>query len=241
MRFDDLGPGERCALHFGATTLVGDLTVPEHARGIILFVRGGGSSRSPRDAAAADRLHGEGFGTLWLDLLTAEERAVDEFTRRLRYDVGLLGARVVAAVDWIGRQDATEDLPIGILGSSIGAAAALVAAADRPGAVAAVVSRGGRPDLAGEALERVRCPTLLVVGGQDTVLEECNVEALNRMSSEVGMAVVPRATHLFEDDGDHAEATAHAVDWFDRHLVRWVSRSGVRLVDARLAPLVSLL
>jgi putative phosphoribosyl transferase len=133
-------------------------------------------------------------------------------------------------VDWLGRHEPTEDLPIGLLASSIGASAALVAASERPSTVGAVVSRGGRPDLAGAALARVRAPTLLIVGGHDTVLEDHNLDALHQLRTEVGFAVVPRATSLFEEDDTLAEATALATDWFDRHLVRWMTESGERLI-----------
>lgn len=235
MRFDDLAPpGEQIALHVGSSTLVGDLAVPEDPRGVIVFARGGqGAHDNPRDRVVAEQLQGRGFATLILELLTQEEHLVDDVTRRLRYDVGLLGARLVAVVDWLGRHPPTENLPIGLLASSIGAGAALVAAAERPSAVGAVVSRGGRPDLAGAALARVRAPTLLIVGGQDTVLEDHNLDALQQLRAEVGFAVVPRATHLFEEDETLAEATALATDWFDRHLIRWMTRSGERLVVSR--------
>jgi putative phosphoribosyl transferase len=237
MRFDDLAPpGESVALHVGSSTLIGDLAVPADPRGVIVFARGGqGAHDNPRDRAVAAQLQDRGFATLILELLTHEERLVDEVTRRLRYDVGLLGARLVAVVDWLGRHPPTEDLPIGLLASSIGAGAALVAASERPSMVGAVVSRGGRPDLAGAALARVRAPTLIIVGGQDTVLEDHNVHALHQLRTEVGFAVVPRATHLFEEEDALAEATALATEWFDRHLVRWTTQSGERLVVPRPA------
>lgn len=235
MPFDDLAPpGEPVALHVGTSTLVGDLAVPEDPRGVIVLARGGqGAHDNPRDRAVAARLQHRGFATLILELLTHEEHLADDVTRRLRYDVGLLGARLVAVVDGLGRSMSTEDLPIGLLASSIGAGTALIAAAERPSSIGAVVSRGGRPDLAGAALARVRAPTLLIVGGQDTVLEDHNLEALHQLRTEVGFAVVPRATHLFEGEEALAEATALATEWFDRHLVRWMTESGERLVVPR--------
>jgi dienelactone hydrolase len=199
------------ALELAGAAVGGTLTEPEEARGLVVFAHGSGSSRfSPRNRQVADVLHGTGLATLLVDLLTEEEEQVDLRTRELRFDIGLLGERVTAAVDW-----ATErGLPIGAFGASTGAAAALVAAAERPVAVRAVVSRGGRPDLAGEALRRVGAPTLLIVGGADPVVLDLNREAMEQMTAETSLEVVPGATHLFEEPGALDRVAELARDWF---------------------------
>lgn len=204
----------------GAIVLDGDLGLPADARAVVLFAHGSGSSRfSPRNRHVARLLNEGRLATLLVDLLTAEEEAVDISTRGLRFDIPLLAARLAAAIDWLGREPAAADLPIGCFGSSTGAAAALVAAVDRPEAVAAVVSRGGRPDLAGPALPRVAAPTLLIVGGEDRQVLDLNRAALARLACEKQLAIVPGATHLFEEPGALDEAARLARAWFERWLI----------------------
>jgi dienelactone hydrolase len=208
------------AIPAGAAELAGTLAVPPGASGIVAFAHGSGSSRfSPRNRAVAAALNDAGLGTLLFDLLTEREGLVDERTRALRFDIPLLGARLIAAVDWLRDRDETRELPLGLFGASTGAAAALVAAAARPGAVSAVVSRGGRPDLAGEALPRVRSPPLLIVGGQDTPVIAMNRDAAARMRAETDVVIVPGATHLFEEPGTMDRVIDHAERWFRRWLV----------------------
>ena len=204
----------------GTAQLVGDLGIPDDARGVVLFAHGSGSSRhSRRNQYVAQRLRDAGFGTLLLDLLTMAEAAVDERTQIHRFDIRLLAQRLVGAVDWLAANPSTAGYDIGCFGASTGGAAALVAAAERPGQVAAVVSRGGRPDLAGEALARVRVPTLLIVGELDTVVLELNREAMQRMTgAEVVLQIVPGATHLFEEPGKLDVVTDLTSEWFARHL-----------------------
>ena len=199
--------------------LDGDLVLPRDALGIVLFAHGSGSSRhSPRNREVASVLQEARLGTLLMDLLTAEEDEADRRTGHLRFDIGLLGARLVAAVDWAAAQPWGEDTALGLFGASTGAAAALVAAARRPDVVRAVVSRGGRPDLAGQALESVRAPILLIVGGNDPVVLRLNQDALARLRVEKRLVVVPGATHLFEEPGTLAEVARLARDWFVEHL-----------------------
>lgn len=204
----------------GTTTLMGDLRVPLSAQGLVIFAHGSGSSRfSSRNRQVADALGERGFATLLLDLLTPEEEAVDVQTAEHRFDIARLGPRVSAAADWAATQRADlADLPIGCFGASTGAAAALMAAAERPATIAAVVSRGGRPDLAGEALRRVAAPTLLIVGGHDEPVIELNREAMRHMHAHVTLEIVPGATHLFEEPGALEEVTRLTGDWFTRHL-----------------------
>jgi putative phosphoribosyl transferase len=199
--------------------LEGSLTLPEEARGLVLFAHGSGSSRhSPRNRYVAEILQAAGLGTLLMDLLTQDEDAVDQFTRQFRFDIGLLADRLAGALDWLKQQPDARELPIGLFGASTGAAAALQAAAARPNRVRAVVSRGGRPDLAGEALAHVRAPTLLIVGADDTPVIPLNDAALRRMEAPAEMRLVPGASHLFEEPGTLAAASALARDWFVRHL-----------------------
>ena len=201
--------------------LAGDLDVPAEQRGVVVFAHGSGSGRfSPRNRAVAAGMRAGGLGTLLLDLLSSEEEAEDLRTRRLRFDIPLLAERVVGAIDWLGARPETSHLPIGCFGASTGAAAALIAAADRPGRVSAVVSRGGRPDLAGEALRRVTAPTLLIVGGADTEVIALNRAAGEAMSPDVDvrLEIVPGAGHLFEEPGSLEQVTASARDWFAAHL-----------------------
>jgi dienelactone hydrolase len=198
--------------------LAGDLVVPAEATGIVLFAHGTGSSRhSPRNRLVAQTLNEAAIGTLLMDLLTRDEELFDRATGELRFDISLLARRLVAAVDWL-RAGPAVDLPIGLFGASTGAAAALVAAAKRPDEIAAVVSRGGRPDLAGPALAEVRAPTLLIVGSLDRVVLELNQRALELLPAEEQLAVVPGATHLFEEPGTLEEVARLAAEWFTRHL-----------------------
>lgn len=200
--------------------LEGDLTVPHGARGLVVFAHGSGSSRhSPRNRFVAQVINDAGLGTLLMDLLTVEEEREDEVTRELRFDIGLLARRVAQVVEWAAGQEELAGLKIGLFGSSTGAAAALVAAAGlRPEAVQAVVSRGGRPDLAGAALPRVHCPTLLLVGGHDDVVIGMNEEAQARMRCRTELVIVPGATHLFEEPGTLEQVADLAAEWFGRHL-----------------------
>ena len=199
--------------------LEGTLSVPREATGVVLFAHGSGSSRhSPRNRFVAAELQQAGLGTLLIDLLSAEEERVDARTGELRFDIGLLARRVVAATDWLAKQAAANGLPIGCFGASTGAAAALVAAAERPDVVAAVVSRGGRPDLAGDALGRVRAPTLLIVGGNDEVVLDLNRQAQATLRAETKLEIVPGATHLFPEPGKLERVAELARDWFTRHL-----------------------
>ncbi len=203
----------------GAVTLPGNLRVPRGAHGIVLFSHGSGSSRfSPRNRYVARALGEAGLATLLFDLLTAREELEDEIDARLRFDIGFLAQRLGAATDWLLRERSLASLRLGYFGSSTGAAAALVAAAMRPSSVAAVVSRGGRPDLAGEALERVFSPTLLIVGGDDLEVIELNERALRRLPCEKSIVIVPGATHLFEEAGALDEVARLAADWFVRRL-----------------------
>lgn len=201
----------------GDATLAGDLVVPNAARGLVVFAHGSGSSRrSPRNRAVARVLQDAGLATLLLDLLTAEEEAVDQQTRHLRFDIALLARRLVAATDWLQQEEVPRRC--GYFGASTGAAAALVAAAERPQVVAAVVSRGGRPDLAGASLAKVHCPTLLIVGGADYQVMELNQQALTQLPATSSLESVPGATHLFEELGALEAVARLARDWFQRHL-----------------------
>jgi putative phosphoribosyl transferase len=203
--------------------LEGTLGVPSDVSGIVLFAHGSGSSRfSPRNRYVARVLRDAGLGTLLLDLLSPHEEEVDEITRHHRFDIGMLAARLVGAIDWLGREPETSELQVGLFGASTGGGAALVAAAERPSRVAAVVSRGGRPDLADEALPRVRSPTLLIVGERDEMVIRLNEQARDRMSAEVKLEIVPGATHLFEEKGALETVAALARDW----LVHYLSLTG---------------
>ena len=203
----------------GHVTLEGTLGLPPSASGIVLFAHGSGSSRfSPRNRFVATMLRQAGLGTLLLDLLSPSEEAVDEVTRQHRFDIGMLADRLVVTIDWLRAQPETADLPVGLFGASTGGGAALVAAAERPVQVAAVVSRGGRPDLAGEALSRVEAPTLLIVGGEDDVVIDLNERARDHMRGDVRLEIVPGATHLFEEPGALERVAQLARDWFLQHL-----------------------
>lgn len=199
--------------------LEGDLAIPPGARGIVMFAHGSGSSRhSSRNRFVAEVLRRGALGTLLLDLLTPREEQIDAQTRHLRFDIGLLADRLIGAMDWLDTQDDTRGLPVGLFGASTGGGAALVAAARRPDRVDAVVSRGGRPDLAAEELRHVRAPTLLIVGSLDTVVIELNKRAMKQMVAPVELAIVPGATHLFEEPGTLEQVAQLARDWFVRYL-----------------------
>ena len=202
----------------GGVTLVGDLARPAQARAVILFAHGSGSSRhSPRNRLVARALRDSGLATLLIDLLTPREEAEDAVTGHLRFDIALLARRLEAATAWLHEEPSTVDLPVGYFGASTGGGAALVAAADRP-EVFAVVSRGGRPDLAGPALPRVKAPTLLIVGGDDAPVIAMNRAAAAHMGTEVRIEIVPGASHLFEEPGALERVAALAARWFDDQL-----------------------
>ena len=204
-----------------STTLDGNLTIPDGAIALVLFAHGSGSSRhSPRNQFVAHTLNNAGLATLLFDLLTPEEEAIDVRTREHRFNIGLLAERLMHATKWTQQQEQTRDLRIGYFGSSTGGGAALVAAAEIPQDVAAVVSRGGRPDLAGDALPKVQAPTLLIVGGNDDIVIELNEQARDRMRCEVKLEIVPGATHLFEEPGALEQVAKLASDWFLLHLAR---------------------
>src|ERR1041384_6933749 len=212
-------PSTAVTLRAGNVALAGDLTVPPEATGIVVFAHGSGSSRlSPRNRTVARSLESDGFATLLFDLLTRDEEAAERYTRHLRFDIPLLATRLIDAVEWVSRQDRVASLPVGLFGASTGAAAALIAAAHTD--PQAVASRGGRPDLAGDVLPRVRCPTLLIVGGDDVDVLELNRRAMKRMSTSTAIHVVPDAGHLFEEPGALAEVVHVASQWFQKHLSR---------------------
>jgi dienelactone hydrolase len=196
----------------------GDLESPDGARGVVVFAHGSGSSRfSPRNREVAATLRSRGLATLLMDLLTREEDEVDQRTAEHRFDIDLLAGRLVGAAEWLAGSP-LGSLPVGFFGASTGAAAALVAAAGLGDRVAAVVSRGGRPDLAGDALPAVTAPTLLIVGGRDDVVIDLNRQAAQRMTAEHGIEIVPGATHLFEEPGTLDRVSTLAGDWFLAHL-----------------------
>lgn len=206
----------------GDADLAGDLELPADARAVVLFAHGSGSSRhSPRNRAVAAELRTAGLGTLLMDLLGAAEERRDRATGEHRFDIALLARRLVAAIDWLGEQPATRDLPVVLFGASTGAAAALVAAAERHEKVLTVVSRGGRPDLAGGgALQAVRAPVLLIVGGRDGHVLRLNEEAAGSLGGPHTLQVVPGATHLFEEPGALEEVAASARRWCEEQLGR---------------------
>jgi putative phosphoribosyl transferase len=205
------------AIPAGGAQLRGDLAAPDGASGVVVFAHGSGSGRhSPRNRRVAESLREAGLATLLLDLLTEEEERVDARTAELRFDIGLLASRLDAAAAWLQQQDDARHLDVGFFGASTGAAAALVAAATRP--VRAIVSRGGRPDLAGDALERVTAPTLLVVGSLDETVLELNRQSLDRLRCEKDLQVVEGAGHLFEEPGALDRVAGLAAGWFRAHL-----------------------
>jgi len=214
------GIGEQTVrLELGPAALEGALRIPEGATGMVLFAHGSGSSRhSPRNRYVAQALEEGGLATLLIDLLTAAEEREDNRTGRLRFDIHLLAGRVVGATDWLRQSVETAHLPIGYFGASTGAAAALEAAAERPGEIGAVVSRGGRPDLALPVLGRVKAPTLLIVGGRDLPVIEMNREAFQHLQVEKRLEIVPGATHLFEEPGTLEQVAQLAREWFTERL-----------------------
>ncbi|MEU4237465.1 alpha/beta family hydrolase [Actinoplanes sp. NPDC026619] len=201
------------------TELEGDLHLPRNAHGVVAFAHGSGSTRhSPRNRRVAAELNRRGLGTLLVDLLTHEEEVDDVHTSHLRFDIGLLAERLIGLVDWLAVQPQTRSLPVGLFGASTGAAAALVAAAARPDEVHAVVSRGGRPDLAGPALVEVKAPTLLIVGERDFPVAELNEQARDAMTADAQLRIVPGASHLFEEAGTLDTVAEEAGTWFATHL-----------------------
>ena len=218
MAATDVDIEQEVRLPVDGVTLFGDLARPPAARGVVLFAHGSGSSRhSPRNRAVARVLRSSGLATLLIDLLTRKEEAEDAATGHLRFDIALLARRLMAVTDWLHEEPGTRPLPVGYFGASTGGGAGLVAAAERP-EVFAVVSRGGRPDLAGPALPRVSVPTLLVVGGDDVPVIAMNRAAAARMRAEVRIEIVPGASHLFEEPGALERVAALAARWFEDHL-----------------------
>ena len=203
----------------GRATLDGNLTIPDGAAALVLFAHGSGSSRhSSRNQFVAHSLNDTRLATLLFDLLMPEEEAIDLRTREHRFNIGLLSGRLVHATKWAQQQEQTRDLRIGYFGSSTGGGAALAAAAEIPQDVGAVVSRGGRPDLAGDALSKAQAPTLLIVGGNDDIVIELNEQARDRMRCEVKLEIIPGATHLFEEPGALEKVAQLASDWFVNHM-----------------------
>lgn len=217
----DLNQRRAIQIRIEQTPLDGDLVVPDSARGIVLFAHGSGSSRhSPRNRYVAEVLQTADLATLLMDLLSPDEEAIDAKTGGLRFDINLLARRLVGITRWVVEQPETAQLPIGYFGASTGAAAALVAAAELPDVVGAVVSRGGRPDLAGNALRRVVAPTLLIVGSRDQTVLELNRIALEVLPGTKRLEIVPGATHLFEEKGALELVAELAKDWFVLYLSR---------------------
>lgn len=204
---------------FEDVVLYGDLLVPKDALGLVIFVHGSGSSRfSPRNRHVAGELNKAGLATLLLDLLTEEEHRIDSETMEFRFDIPMLSSRTIKVAQWAFQEPELSLLPQGLFGASTGAAAALIAAADLKDGIAAVVSRGGRPDLAEDALGKVECPTLLIVGGEDDTVLQLNQDALARMHCPKKLQVVPGATHLFEEPGALEQVATLAAEWFVQHL-----------------------
>jgi dienelactone hydrolase len=213
------GVERRVTIPIGPIALEGSLVVPDPTLGVVLFAHGSGSGRhSPRNQYVAGVLQAGGIATLLIDLLTEDEDQIDLTTRHLRFDIPLLAERLVGAIDWLGREACTANLPVGLFGASTGGGAALMASVARPERVRAVVSRGGRPDLADTTLPEVVAPTLLVVGGLDDVVIALNQVAMEQMHGETELRIVPGATHLFEEPGTLEQVAVLARDWFTRHL-----------------------
>ncbi len=203
----------------GKEAINGNLQIPPGAEGIVVFAHGSGSSRfSPRNIYVATLMNKQGLATLLIDLLTEKEEAMDEYTGQFRFDVELLASRLIDATNWLKQNPPTQNLKVGYFGASTGAAAALIAAAKLENQIKAVVSRGGRPDLAGESLPKVRAPTLLIVGGDDTEVLDLNRQALKLIRAEKKLEIVPGATHLFEEPGTLQKAAELATSWFKKHL-----------------------
>jgi putative phosphoribosyl transferase len=200
-------------------TLEGTLTLPKGADGLVLFAHGSGSSRhSPRNRYVAQVLQSQGIATLLVDLLTRREESIDEYSGQLRFDIPFLAKRLIGATNWITSSPDTKDLRVGYFGASTGAGAALMAAAELPDVISTVVSRGGRPDLAKDALDAVRAPTLLIVGGDDEPVISMNREALAKLNCpDKKLVIIPGATHLFEEPGTLEEVARVAAEWFSRH------------------------
>lgn len=206
-------------INVGKVTLEGNLLVPRSARGLVLFAHGSGSSRfSSRNRSVAEELRSGGLGTLLIDLLTQEEEQIDMRTAHLRFDIELLAQRLVGTARWLAQNPETSRMKVGLFGASTGGGAALVAAARLPDRIAAVVSRGGRPDLAGEALPLVKAPTLLIVGGNDVPVIAMNREAYEKMNCERKLEIVPRASHLFEEPGALEQVARLAREWFQKYV-----------------------
>jgi putative phosphoribosyl transferase len=213
-----IATGESIVIPVVEGQIAADLRVPERAIGLVIFAHGSGSSRfSSRNRAVAEFLEARRCATLLLDLLTSDEEAIDAHTREYRFDIERLGRRVVRAADWAQQRPDLKRLPIGSFGASTGAAAALIGAAERPAVTRAVVSRGGRPDLAGRALPMVKAPTLLIVGGHDEAVIEMNRDAMRQMTVPVELEIIPGATHLFEEPGTLERVMELAAAWFHRH------------------------
>jgi len=205
----------------GKVALGGFLNIPENAGGIVIFAHGSGSSRhSPRNQYVSAELNKAGLATLLFDLLTTEEEGIDMVTAELRFDIPFLSKRLIAATDWVKQNDAIKDLDIGYFGASTGSAVALIASVERASFVQAVVSRGGRPDLADAYLPRVKAPTLLIVGGEDYVVIDLNKKAFSKITAEKKLEIIPGATHLFEEHGTLEQVASLASDWFRNHLIR---------------------
>lgn len=218
----------------GNMFLGGFLSVPVGARGVVAFAHGSGSSRfSSRNQSVARALNDHGLATLLFDLLSEDENERDVVTAEYRFDIPRLAARLALGVDWLGRQPATQAMPIGLFGASTGAAAALIAAAERSARVKAVVSRGGRPDLASDALGNVQAPTLLIVGAHDAPVITLNRQAAQSLKCQHQMVVIPGATHLFEEPGTLEEVSRVAADWFTRHLGPRTGLIGASGADGR--------
>lgn len=218
-KFFEEHTGEEVVIPVGGTDLGGNLAVPDHAEGIVLFAHGSGSSRhSVRNRFVAGVLNESRLATLLLDLFSADEESIDLANAQLRFDIAFLAQRILDAMLWLGENPSTRELSIGLFGSSTGGAAALVAAAHRPSDVAAVVSRGGRTDMAGSSLAHVACPTLFIVGGRDTQVLELNRQAYQELKCSKEIKTVPGATHLFEERGALDEVARLTAEWFARHL-----------------------
>lgn len=227
---------EEITIEAGGVELGGSLSIPPSPKGLVLFAHGSGSSRfSPRNRHVAGTLRQHGLATLLFDLLTRDEERFDDATAELRFDIRMLARRLVEVTDWTVASHRTRGLPVGYFGSSTGAAAALVAAAERPRVVDAIVSRGGRPDLAADALPRVTAPTLLVVGGEDVVVIQLNERAYERLRAPRRVVIVGGATHLFEEPGALDTVARLAAEWFLDHLgkPRPVTASGAADADTR--------
>jgi putative phosphoribosyl transferase len=213
------GASRGVEIPIGQARLAGHLDLPEASIGVVLFAHGSGSSRfSPRNQQVARTLQGQQLGTLLIDLLTPDEEHVDQYSGHLRFDIDFLASRVKSAIDWMTGQPDIAGLNVGLFGASTGAAAAIAAAASRPDVVHAVVSRGGRPDLAKDALAQLRAPTLLIVGGDDTEVLQLNERARRAIQAPVELAIIPGASHLFEEPGTLAQVADLAAGWFKRHL-----------------------